>query len=406
MCLFEYVLSYLNLEYRLFLQRHLFFLAGSRAHEIADRFFKQANGDSQHQVHAVGNCHIDCGMVIFKRTTISNSVLCTSIYPSIPLFVPLSADLSVRQSVCSSVHLSDCLTIRPSVRLFVRLSFCLPFLPPVRLSMRSFFHLSFPLASCPSIPPSTCPSICTPSYCPPVHPFVPPSVRPSTCPSNPLSVHLFVCPSTCPSLRCPVCPPVCPCAFPYVHLSAFSCVRSVHSFFHLFVCPSASLPFRPLVVRLFVPSLSVIPSFRPSIRPSVHPSVNLFVSVYLSIYLSICLPIYWSINVFSFLVVYSYYFYSLAVAYRRDHQKVWSQFCNSCEVDGEIPWLQIRVLTGLFILCCLGLRLVSVFLPQPKNMLVNIWFCPRNPEFENLQYDLQQKEWETEKEIWGQPSPK
>ena len=25
-------------------------------------------------------------------------------------------------------------------------------------------------------------------------------------------------------------------------------------------------------------------------------------------------------------------------------------------------------------------------------MLVNIWFCPRNPEFENLQYDLQQKE--------------
>ncbi|CAH3126967.1 unnamed protein product [Porites lobata] len=31
-----------------------------RAHEIADRFFKQANGDSQHQVHAVGNCHIDC----------------------------------------------------------------------------------------------------------------------------------------------------------------------------------------------------------------------------------------------------------------------------------------------------------------------------------------------------------
>nr|XP_058950713.1 alpha-mannosidase 2C1-like isoform X3 [Pocillopora verrucosa] len=32
-----------------------------RAHEIATRFFKQTNGESQHQVHAVGNCHIDCG---------------------------------------------------------------------------------------------------------------------------------------------------------------------------------------------------------------------------------------------------------------------------------------------------------------------------------------------------------
>nr|XP_058950702.1 alpha-mannosidase 2C1-like [Pocillopora verrucosa] len=31
-----------------------------RAHEIATRFFKQTNGESQHQVHAVGNCHIDC----------------------------------------------------------------------------------------------------------------------------------------------------------------------------------------------------------------------------------------------------------------------------------------------------------------------------------------------------------
>ncbi|PFX33378.1 Alpha-mannosidase 2C1 [Stylophora pistillata] len=31
-----------------------------RAHEIAARFLTQTNGESQHQVHAVGNCHIDC----------------------------------------------------------------------------------------------------------------------------------------------------------------------------------------------------------------------------------------------------------------------------------------------------------------------------------------------------------
>ncbi|XP_068702429.1 alpha-mannosidase 2C1-like [Montipora foliosa] len=31
-----------------------------RAHEIALTFLEQGNGDSQHQVHAVGNCHIDC----------------------------------------------------------------------------------------------------------------------------------------------------------------------------------------------------------------------------------------------------------------------------------------------------------------------------------------------------------
>jgi len=31
-----------------------------RAHEIATRFLKQKNGESQHQIHAVGNCHIDC----------------------------------------------------------------------------------------------------------------------------------------------------------------------------------------------------------------------------------------------------------------------------------------------------------------------------------------------------------
>ncbi|XP_078370059.1 alpha-mannosidase 2C1-like isoform X2 [Oculina patagonica] len=31
-----------------------------RAREIAARFLKQTNGESQHQVHAVGNCHIDC----------------------------------------------------------------------------------------------------------------------------------------------------------------------------------------------------------------------------------------------------------------------------------------------------------------------------------------------------------
>lgn len=34
--------------------------AFQRAHEIAVGFLNQTNGESQHQVHAVGNCHIDC----------------------------------------------------------------------------------------------------------------------------------------------------------------------------------------------------------------------------------------------------------------------------------------------------------------------------------------------------------
>ncbi|XP_067041919.1 alpha-mannosidase 2C1-like isoform X2 [Acropora muricata] len=34
--------------------------AFKRAHEVALAFLKQRNGDSQHEVHAVGNCHIDC----------------------------------------------------------------------------------------------------------------------------------------------------------------------------------------------------------------------------------------------------------------------------------------------------------------------------------------------------------
>lgn len=30
--------------------------------EIAASFFAQKNGESQHKVYAIGNCHIDCGM--------------------------------------------------------------------------------------------------------------------------------------------------------------------------------------------------------------------------------------------------------------------------------------------------------------------------------------------------------
>ena len=55
------------------------FVVCPRAHEIAARFFKQTNGESQHQVHAVGNCHIDCGKSIIPDSscviTMSNRII-------------------------------------------------------------------------------------------------------------------------------------------------------------------------------------------------------------------------------------------------------------------------------------------------------------------------------------------
>jgi len=44
-----------------------------RAHEIAARFLKQTNGESQHQVHAVGHCHIDCAWLWPVAETVRKS---------------------------------------------------------------------------------------------------------------------------------------------------------------------------------------------------------------------------------------------------------------------------------------------------------------------------------------------
>jgi len=36
----------------------------SRAHAIAETFFAQRNGVTQHKLMAVGNCHIDSGKML------------------------------------------------------------------------------------------------------------------------------------------------------------------------------------------------------------------------------------------------------------------------------------------------------------------------------------------------------
>uniref|UniRef100_A0A672J0Y4 Glycoside hydrolase family 38 central domain-containing protein n=1 Tax=Salarias fasciatus TaxID=181472 RepID=A0A672J0Y4_SALFA len=49
----------------------------SRAHTLAQNFFSQRNGDSQHTVHAMGHCHIDSGLdfysINFPNTSIKQS---------------------------------------------------------------------------------------------------------------------------------------------------------------------------------------------------------------------------------------------------------------------------------------------------------------------------------------------
>lgn len=95
-----------------------------------------------------------------------------------------------------------------------------------------------------------------------INPSVRPPVRPPACPS----VYQSVCQPVCPSVRrsdhTSICRPIRPFVFP----------SSPHSAY-LFVCPST--------------------------HPPIYPSVHLFVSR-VSIDLSICLPVYWSIDVFSF----------------------------------------------------------------------------------------------------------
>ena len=44
---------------------NLFNVLWHRAHAIAQRFFSQTNGESQHSVIAIGNCHIDTGELFY-----------------------------------------------------------------------------------------------------------------------------------------------------------------------------------------------------------------------------------------------------------------------------------------------------------------------------------------------------
>ena len=169
--------------------------------------------------------------------------------------------------------------------------------------MRSFFHMSFPLSAVlPSLGSPVPPSVHYPtvrlsihlSLRPSVHPTLHPSiylfVRPSAYPS----VALFVHPSVRAPFRTSICPPF--------RASVPSIDSSICLFVRPTLCPSVHSS-----IRLFVPSFvrhPFIPFIYSSVRPPIHPSVNLFVSR-VSIDLSICLPIYWSIDVFSF---FSYVF--------------------------------------------------------------------------------------------------